>query len=169
MPVCPKCGTYYDDNRNFCTECGQKLSGQPHEAENTEQPETNAWQDRYQQYRKDYGQHYEQYRQPQRSEAFFAPEEDRAPEDGGKALGIFSLVFGILGFVCCLFPAFSVAGLITGILGVRKSGRAVAKVGLILSVISLVLFLIALIITAVNGFDLSALKLEELMKMIGFY
>lgn len=165
MPVCPKCGTFSEEGKNFCTECGNKLICPPvppaPENQNTGAPDNapQNWQDRYQQYRQNYGPQYQQYR-PQNQ--YSVPEADMAPENGGKALGIISLVFGILGFLCCLFPVFSTAGLITGILGVKKGGRVTAKIGLILSIVSMALFLTALIITAINGFDFSILNIEDL-------
>ena len=73
------------------------------------------------------------------------------PASDGKGVGIVSLIFGILGLLCCLFPVFSITGLITGIIGVSKGAKATAKVGLILSIIGLVFFLIALVIFIING------------------
>ncbi len=71
-----------------------------------------------------------------------------------------SLVFGILGLVCCLFPVFSIVGFITGVVGVSKSRSGVARVGLILSIIALVLFVICLVIFVINGFSFGFGSLE---------
>lgn len=79
------------------------------------------------------------------------PQQDTAPASDGKGLGIASLVFGILGLLCCFFPVFSIVGLITGILGVSRTSRTIAKIGLILSIIGLAFFLISLVIVLING------------------
>lgn len=125
-------------------------------------PETASWQQQYQQYRQSYGPQYQQYQSFDNDQA---PAEGKGPSDSGRAAGIVSLIFGILGFTCLFFPPFSITGLITGIIGMRKSKTVPAGIGLILSVISLVFFLTALIITAINGFDFSALRLNELANL----
>ena len=162
MPVCPKCGTFSPEGFNFCTECGMRLT-KPEPSQNEARTDRSDWQQRYQQYRQDYGPQYQQYRPEEQN---VVPEEDRAPASGGGGLGTVSLIFGIAGFICCLFPIFSAVGLITGIIGVKKSGRVTAKIGLILSIISLALFTVALIITAINGFDFSALDPNNLLNML---
>lgn len=163
MPVCQRCGAFSAEDHNFCTECGTRLI-KPEPSSDTVQQDQPGWQDKYQQYRQTYGEQYQHLRHEEQSGV---PEEDRAPVDSGGSLGTVSLVFGILGFVCCFFPVFSTVGLITGIISVRKSGRITAKLGLILSIISLFLFLIALIITIINGFDFSALDPGNLINMLG--
>ena len=116
---------------------------------------TQNWQEQYKQYiqnRPQYSQSYGQYQQQyDKSTEFTPPAQDTAPASDNKGLGIVSLIFGILGLLCCFFPVFSIVGLITGILGVSRSGKTIAKVGLILSIIGLAFFLIALVIVLING------------------
>ncbi len=116
------------------------------------------WQDQYRQYVQNnrpeqraemYNRRYnEQYGNTQYAPP---PQQDTAPAPDGKGLGIASLVFGILGLLCCFFPVFSIVGLITGILGVSRTSRTIAKIGLILSIIGLAFFLISLVIVLING------------------
>ena len=181
MPVCPNCGTFSVPGKSFCTECGTRLipaEPKPEEVINEQQStakenaepeikeeqqhtgipggaETQNWQEQYKQYvqnRPQYSQSYVQYQQQYgQSTEFTPPPQDTAPASDGKGLGIVSLIFGILGLLCCFFPVFSIVGLITGILGVSRSGKTIAKVGLILSIIGLAFFLIALVIVIING------------------
>lgn len=165
MPVCPTCGTHCSDDHKFCSNCGARLI-KPEPSENTSQTDRADWQERYRQYRPEYGQQYSQYRQ---DAPFTVPEADTAPDDGGKAVSIVSMVLGIAGFLLFFSPLFAIPGLITGIVGLRKSGRATAKIGIILSAVSISLFLTAFIIAAVNGFDFSALDPRNLINMLGSF
>ena len=121
--------------------------------ENKEEQQTPAWQIQYQQYRQNNqtgNQTYQNY-QNNGGQTYTPPPEDTAPANSGKGIGIVSLIFGILGLICCFIPVFSLVGLITGIVGVTKGGKAPAKVGLILSIIALAFFVLAVIITIING------------------
>ena len=151
MPVCPNCGTFFEEGKTFCEACGQKLP----DPESGPQPDQPEWQKRYQQYRRGNAQYGgDRYRQfEQRS----ASAQEKGPSDDGKTLGTVSLIFGILSIVFLFSPLLSPVALATGISGVRKSGDTRAKTGLILAIISLVIFLSAFIITAINGFDLSGI------------
>ena len=159
MPVCPVCGTFSEEGKAYCTECGKRLTESEPEPRQTADSAPD-WQTKYRRYsnnNENYGYRFEP--QP-------VPDVETASKSDGTALNVVSLVFGILSFVCLFFPPFSIAGLITGIIGVKKTGRIPAKIGLILSIISLFLFTAALIITAINGFDLSVLDPENIKNLL---
>ena len=155
MPVCPVCKTFSEEGKAYCTECGTRLTDPlPQIAD-----DKTDWQTRYKQYsgKTDRYEHRPEVRQ--------TPVQ-AAPSDGGvTAVSIVSLVFGILGFVCLFLPLFSIPGLVTGIIGTVKGKKVMAKIGLILSVISLVFFTIAFIISAINGFDFSAISIKNLVNI----
>ena len=154
MPVCPVCGTFSEEGKAYCTECGNRLiKPQPQAAE-------TDWQTKYRQYSNS-SDRYGFVHEPQAPSA-----QEKTAADGAKALSIASLVLGIASVACLFFPLFSVPGLITGITGVSKSGRMTAKIGMILSIISLALFTTAFIITAINGFDFSGISLNNLKNIV---
>ena len=155
MPVCPECGTYCDDTYNFCTECGKRLI-KPEARSADDQPD---WQTKYSQYSKANSQYSYGF------ESHTDPVYEPAQDNDGKVVSIVSLVFGILSVVCLLFPLFSLTGLVTGIIGMVKGKRIPARIGLILSVMSLILFTIAFIITAINGFDFSAISIKNITNL----
>ena len=109
------------------------------------QQQQQQYQQQYQQYQQQYQQPYQQYQQPAAEKAEAVP----ADSGEGKASGIVSLVFGILGMLCCLCPIFSVVGLITGIVSLTKKRRGVAIAGLILSIIALLLFIASIVISVI--------------------
>ncbi|MBR6514086.1 MAG: zinc-ribbon domain-containing protein [Clostridia bacterium] len=90
-----------------------------------------------------------------------------AAKDPGKALGIISLILGIVGVVaspctCTCFGGFlpfvaSIVGIILGVIGGKKSTAAgfsnkLAKIGMILSIVGVVLFVALLIVIIIfNG------------------
>lgn len=82
------------------------------------------------------------------------PAPKQAAADPGKALGIVSLILGIVSMVSLGFPAASVVGIILGSIGKKKSAEAgfvnsPAKIGTILSIIGLVLFVLAMVVYVV--------------------
>ncbi len=74
-----------------------------------------------------------------------------APQEEKKGLSIASLVLGCCGIIAWCLPLLgypvTIAGIVLGCLGMKKGGKTLAIVGIILSVI----FLIATIVNSVLG------------------
>ena len=73
------------------------------------------------------------------------PGASRGSSGGGTGLAVTSLILGIISFpmICCCYLnlPISVAGIVTGIIGMSKpNGRGMAIAGLVLSIVSLLLF-----------------------------
>lgn len=98
-------------------------------------------------------------------------QESMQPQQGGNGLAIVSLVLGILSLVTCCFMYFSlpasIAGLITGILNIKKQnpGKGMAIAGIITSSISLLLAIIGIILVLTIGQGLGMDILKELEAM----
>jgi hypothetical protein len=74
---------------------------------------------------------------------------DPSKEQLNSNLAVASLVCGILGFLgcCCIcFLPLPVAGIVTGIFGLKSSKSGFAKVGIILSIVWLVLWILMFVL-----------------------
>lgn len=82
------------------------------------------------------------------------------PQEEKKGLSIASLVLGCCGIVAWCIPLFgypvTIAGLITGIMGMKKGGKTLAIIGIVLSAIFLLATLgnsIAGVMSVMSGMD----------------
>ena len=84
-----------------------------------------------------------------------APVSETASAGGKKGLAITSLILGILS-LCAAVGWFcggpiSIAGLVVGFLGLKRSGKSMAVAGIVLSAFGLLLTIIFVIIGKVSG------------------
>lgn len=132
MLVCPNCKKEFEDGVSFCSECGSPLEAVPAPAPAPEPepaPETAFT-----------------YTQP-------AADPEAPAAHPKKGLGICSLIFGILSYLCCWIPlislVFPIVGLATGSSALKAGPLGTAKAGKILSLIALILQIVGIVITVV--------------------
>lgn len=105
------------------------------------------------------------YQNPYRQEQVVSPEAKRENQNETPAVSITSLVLGVVALlVCCFTPGLSIilsiAGLITGIIGLIKSnkgnyaGKGLAIGGIICSAIGIILGIIVFIVRIAFSFSL---------------
>ena len=105
------------------------------------------------------------YQSPYRQEQVVSPEAKRENQNETPAVSIASLVLGVVALlICCFAPVLSIilsiAGLITGIYGLKKSkkenyaGRGLAIGGIICSAIGIILGIIFFIMRIAFSFSL---------------
>lgn len=116
---CRNCGTEIPDNIMYCPKCGQSQQTSPMPG-----PMQNPYANQYDIY-------------------------EQAPKEK-QGMAITSLVLGLVGligwlFPCCGYPI-TILGLIFGIIGIKKGGKTMATVGIVLSSITLVLTIINFIV-----------------------
>ena len=109
---CRNCRTEIPDNIMYCPKCGQSQQTSPMPG-----PMQNPYANQYDIY-------------------------EQAPKEK-QGMAITSLVLGLVGligwlFPCCGYPI-TILGLIFGIIGIKKGGKTMATVGIVLSSVTLVL------------------------------
>ena len=155
---CPNCGNNNPDGVAFCANCGFRFEDQnPQQA--APQPEFQQPQQQYQQPEFQQPEFQQPYQQPQQQyqAPYMAPMPAPVP---GKALGITSMVLGIVSLVlCCLLWYFtlllSIPGLVLGCVGLSKakkenapSGMAIA--GIVCSAINIAVNIIFIVLVALS-------------------
>lgn len=143
MLVCPNCKKEFEDGVSFCSECGSALEAVPAPAPAPEPEPAPAPETAF------------TYTQP-------AAEPEAPAAHPKKGLGICSLIFGILSFLCCWIPlislVFPIVGLATGSsalkagpLGTAKAGKILSLIALIINIVCFVIIVIFFILALVGG------------------
>ena len=157
---CPNCGNNNPDGVAFCANCGFRFEDQnPQQA--APQPEFQQPQQQFQQpefQQPEFQQPYQQpYQQPQQQ--YQAPYMAPMPVPG-KALGITSMVLGIVSLVlCCLLWYFtlllSIPGLVLGCVGLSKAKKenapnGMAIAGIVCSALNIAINIIFIVLVALS-------------------
>lgn len=126
--VCKSCGKENPEGTKFCTGCGAPIE-EPSSVEQATQRVEAASEQAKESFAK-------------AVDVVSGAVEDAVVEN--KTLSIVSMVLGILSILCCN-PCllFSIAGVITGIIGMKKGGKPFAIAGIITSAVGIVVFIFA--------------------------
>lgn len=149
---CPNCGSERDPANEFCNSCGARIESEPGFAPSQTNPPPPPPQ--------------QQYSPPPMNYKYGASAQTTYVQPGKHSsqtdtLGIVSLISAIAGFIFWvifpfLSPVLHIVGLITGIMGMKKSptNKGLSVAGLVLSIIGLVasILIIVLVILYFSAF-----------------
>lgn len=157
MKQCPKCNASCEDNDMVCKNCGYLFTPEGFNPNmNNQQPPVQPNQYQQPPVQNNWGDNYQQ--APMQNG--YANPYNAAPKNSGAAIA--SLVLGIISTVmgCCYGIGLltAIPGIITGIIGIIKTGKSsntvkgkgLAIAGLILSIVGMILALYFIITLIVN-------------------